>query len=189
MLFSFLSAHRRSHHSLCLVQAQSLNSVLPFLQRFPHVTSVFRHVCPRICGFVLLLLRVMPRRKWGFDEGSLPSVVAAVVARSRPPSVQWPHSQRNTSAVDHQVPAAKKGKGKGFGPAKGKGSHQQAPRHNATGQSVAVPKKRVPMSPDQVVEAARSRVAKLKQLLTTLGEEDDMCPAVQEALSKAECQA
>ena len=66
---------------------------------------------------------------------------------------------------------------------------QQAPRHNATGQSVAAPKQRVPMSPDQVVEAARSRVAKLKQVLTTLGEEDDIYPAVQEALSKAEYQA
>ena len=109
----------------------------------------------------------------------------------RPPSVQWPHSRRNTSAVDHQVPAAKKGKGKGSGPAKGvgKGSHQQAPRHNATGQSVAVPKQRVPMFPDQVVEAARSRVTKLKQVLATLGEKDDMYFAVQEALSKAEYQA
>ena len=46
----------------------------------------------------------------------------------------------------------------------GKGSHQQGPRHNAAGQSssVAVPKQRVPLSPDQVVEAARSRVAKLQ---------------------------
>ena len=125
-----------------------------------------------------------------FRRGSLPSVVATAVAR---PSVQWPHSRRNVSAVDHQVLAAKKGKGKGSGQAKGVGkvSHQQAPRHNAAGQSlsVAAPKQRVPMSPDQVVEAARSRVAKLKQVLATLGEEDDMHPAVQEALSKAEHQA
>ena len=34
-----------------------------------------------------------------------------------------------------------------------------------------------------------SRVAKLKQVLATLGEEDDMYPAVQEALSKDEYQA
>ena len=43
------------------------------------------------------------------------------------------------------------------------------------------------MSPD--VEAAWSRVAKLKQVLATLGEEDDMYLVVQEALSKAEYQA
>ena len=103
----------------------------------------------------------MPRRKWGFDEDLSQVLWRQLLRGPRPPSVQWPHSRRNTSAVDHQVPAAKKGKGKGSGPAKGvgKGSHQQAPRHNATGQSVAVPKQRVPMSPDQVVEAARSRVA------------------------------
>ena len=132
----------------------------------------------------------MPRRKWSFDEDLSQMLWRQLLRGPRPPSVQWPHSRRNVSAVDHQVPAAKKGKGKGYGPAKGvgKGSHQQAPRHNATGQSVAAPKQRVPMSPDQVVEAARSRVAKLKQVLATLGEEDDMYPAVQEALSKAKYQ-
>ena len=132
----------------------------------------------------------MPRRKWGFDEDLSQVLWRQLLRGPRPPSVQWPHSRRHVSAIDHQVPAAKKGK-KGSGPAKGvgKGSHQQAPRHNATGQSVAAPKQRVPMSPDQVVEAARSRVAKLKQVLATLGEEDHMYPAVQEALSKAEYQA
>ena len=107
----------------------------------------------------------------------------------RPPAVQWPHSRRNVSAVDHQVPAAKKGKGKGSGQAKG---WQRFPsRRHATMQrdSLAAPKQRVPMSPDQVVEAARYRVAKLKQVLATLGEEDDMYAAVQEALLKAEYQA
>ena len=87
----------------------------------------------------------------------------------------------------------KKGKGKGSGQAKGvsKGCQQKAPRHNAAGQSssVGAPKQRVPMSPDQVLEAARSRVAKLKQVPATLGEEDHMYPAVQEALAKAEHQA
>ena len=132
----------------------------------------------------------MPRRKWISDEDLSQVLWRQLLRGPRPPSVQWPHSRRNVSAVDHQVPAAKKGKGKGSGTTKGvgKGSHQQGPRHNAAG-SVAVPKQRVPFCPDQVVEAARSRVAKLKQVLATLGEEDDMYPAVQEALWKAEYQA
>ena len=121
----------------------------------------------------------MPRRKWIFDEDLSQVLWRQLLRGPRPPSVQWPHSRRNVSAVDHEVPAAKKGKGKGSGPTKGvgQGSHQQGPRHIAAGQSssVAVPKQRVPLSPDQVVEAARSRVAKLKQVLATLGEEDDMC--------------
>ena len=92
-----------------------------------------------------------------------------------------------------RFPHRTKGKGKGCGQTKGvgKGSHQQAPLHNAAGQSssVAAPKQRVPLSPDQVVEAAPSRIDKLKQVLATLGEEDDMHLAVQEALSIAEYQA
>ena len=93
------------------------------------------------CGLVLLWLRVMPRREWGFDEDLSQVLWRQLLRGPRPPSVQWPHSRRNMSAVDHQVPAAKKGKGRGSGPAKGvgKGSHQQAPRHNAA------PKQRVPM--------------------------------------------
>ena len=48
--------------------------------------------------------------------------------------MQWPQSRRNTSAVNHQFLAPKKGKGKGSGQAKGvaEGSHQQAPRNNGT---------------------------------------------------------
>ena len=90
----------------------------------------FKFSLPRISGFVLLLLRVMP----------LPSVVAAVEGV-------------------------------------GKGSHQQAPRHNATGQSVAVPKQRVPMSLDPI------------QSRQTQASARHMYPAVQEALSKAKYQA
>ena len=55
--------------------------------------------------------------------------------------------------------------------------------------SVAAPKQRVPMSPDEVVEATRSRVANFKHVLATCGEENDVYPAVQEAISKAEYQA
>ena len=132
--------------------------------------------------------------KMDFRRGSLSQVLWRQLLRGpRPPSVQWPQSRRNVSAVDHQVPEVKKGKGKGSGQAKavGKGCQQKAPRHNAAGQSssVGAPKQRVPMSPDQVLEAARSRVAKLKQVPATLGEEDHMYPAVQEALAKAEHQA
>ena len=105
-----------------------------------------------------------------FRRGSLPSVVATVAARSTP-TVQWPHSRRNVSAVDHQVPA---GRAKGRVLVKPRVlAKVPTSRRHATMQrqsSVAAPKQCVPMSPDQVVEAARSRVAKLKQVVATLGE-------------------
>ena len=121
MSFSFVSAHRRSRqNTLCLFQAQSLNSVLPFLQRFPHVTSVFRHVCPRICGFCAFVASGDATSQMGFRRRISPKCCGGSCCEVTPTVSAVASSQRNTSAVDHQVPAAKKGKGKGFGPAKAK---------------------------------------------------------------------
>ena len=48
--------------------------------------------------------------KWIFDEDLSKVLWRQLLRGPRPPSVQRPHSRRNVSAVDHQVPAAKKGK-------------------------------------------------------------------------------
>ena len=131
--------------------------------------------------------RVMPHRKRTFDEDLSQVLWRQLLRGPRPPSVQWPHSRRNTSAVDHQFPAPKKGKGKGSGQAKGvgKGSQQQAPRHNATGTVISC-------SSETTCSSGRSSPFQSRQTQARarhFGEEDDMYPAVQEALSKAEYQA
>ena len=51
------------------------------------------------------------------------------------------------------------------------------------------PKHREPLSPDQAMEAARVRVVKLQGFRITLGEDDEIYPAILEALRKAESRA
>ena len=127
-----------------------------------------------------------------FRRGSLPSVVATVVARFTPTvsAVASFSSQR----VTRQPSGSRTEEGKREGLWSSQDCWQRfpltgsTPQRNGTVISCSSETTRSNVSRSSC-EAARSKVAKLKHVLATLGEDDDMYPAVQEALSKAEYQA
>ena len=100
-------------------------------------------------------------RKWVLEDKLSEAVWRTILRGPRPPSVQWPKSRRNVSAVDDQAPKTKKGKGKGQESAKGAGKGSASAKNQ--NQSSVQPRsdserKDRSLNPDEFVAAAQLRV-------------------------------
>ena len=128
-------------------------------------------------------------KKWVLEDNLSEAVWRTILRGPRPPSVQWPQSRRNMSAVDDS--RAKKGKGKGQGPAPvGKGSEDAGFQHRRAGHPDVVRKSPASsLKPDEQVAAAQLRVTKLEAAIQAVGEDDPAVMGLKEALQKARIQA
>ena len=104
-------------------------------------------------------------RKWVLEDNSSEAVWRTIL---RDPSVQWPQSRRNVSAVDD--PRSKKGKGKGQGLAPvGKGFGKMKGSNVLWGIPVSTPISS--LNPDEQV-AVQLRLTKVEASIQVVGEDD-----------------
>ena len=111
-------------------------------------------------------------RKWVLEDKIQEAVWQTVLRGRRPPSAQWPRDNRSSSKANGNK-ADLKPKPKAqfqFG--------QFAPKIGAP-----------PPLPEEVMSAARARVVKLRTVLETLGEDDEMYDTLKASLRKAEMKA
>ena len=112
-------------------------------------------------------------RKWVQEDNLSEAVWRTILRGPRPPSVQWPQSRRNVSAVDD--PRAKEEKGKGQGPAHvGKGFGKMLGSNTVRAGHLGVVRKS-PISflnPDEQGAAPRIRVTKLEAAIQAVGKDD-----------------
>ena len=108
-------------------------------------------------------------------EDELQQVVWRTILRGpRPPSVKW----------DKTTPATKSDVSKQAQSGSGKKPGVKTKQHGQTSTP-----RRVSLSPEEALVAARSRVVKLRTALATLGEDDEASTTIKAALQKAEVQA
>ena len=110
-------------------------------------------------------------RKWVLEDKIQEAAWQTVLRGRRPPSAQWPRDNR---------PSTKTNGSKADSKPKPKAQFQ-------FGQ--AAPKIGVPLPPPEEVMSARARVAKLRTVLKTLGEDDEMYDTLKASLRKAEMKA
>ena len=110
-------------------------------------------------------------RKWVLED-KIQEAVWQTVLRGRRPSAHWPRdNSSSTKANGSKADSKPKPKAQfQFG--------QAAPK-------IGVP----PPPPEEVLSAARARVAKLRTVLETLGEDDEMYDTLKASLRKAEMKA
>ena len=133
-------------------------------------TSCFRGVCQVQCGVILFLL-CNPTR-----HGSQSKICVG----GRSPTGGVAHNIARSKAAIFEV-------GQVIARKFEAGSSQTGKAPKQFGQSSTTP--RVSFSPEEVMVAARSRVVKLRSVLTTLGDDDEASATIKAALQKAEVQA
>ena len=129
-------------------------------------------------------------RKWVLQDDIQEAVWRTILRGPRPPSNKW--EMRSKSDVSKPHSKGAKGVPRKDPPVPKKPHVQakaQSVQKDHPWQDSKTPKPREPLSPDQVMEAARARVVKLQGVLTTLGEDDEMYPTILEALRKAQSRA
>ena len=111
----------------------------------------------------------MGRNRRVLEDNLSEAVWRTILRGPRPPSVQWPQSRRNVSAVDD--PRSKKGKGKGQGPGPvGKGSGKMQGSNTVRAGHLVVRKSPTSsLNPDEQVAAAQVRVTKLEAAIQVVG--------------------
>ena len=116
-------------------------------------------------------------RKWVLEDNLQEEVWRTIMRGPRPPSVRW--EKRNPSAASSNTIQ----------------KHLKQPNVKASNTKAAKPQSqgsvpvKVPFHPDEVMAAARSRVAKLQTVLATLGEDDETFATIKAAFRKAKTQA
>ena len=133
--------------------------------------------------------RLMGRnRKWVLEDHLQDAVWKTILRGPRPPSVRW-EKPRNQSAAAKSQEGSKRNQRPGTTEAKKKDSPQVAVSTKKQDSPQVAPPRRESISPDALQAAARVRVSKLEAIITTLGEDDEAAPILQEALRKARAQA
>ena len=145
----------------------------PWWRGRPHANTSIALVCAA-CQSRPFMVR---NRKWVLEDYLSETVWGTILRGPRHPSVQWPQSRRNVSAVDDQVPKASKKCCQSF-----REAPTQRDRHQGIPMSLS------PFSTlntDEQVAAAQVRVTKFEAAIQAVGGDDPAATGLKEALQKA----